>query len=146
MVDPHPIRRRHRSGQFEFLESLRSGIKPRQIPAKVITEPDHPLRINLQPPGPGIGAWRSPFRDFVCFDVHFADAVMILGIEFGEPDISIMIHSDSVGIWNFREESKFLRLDIELAQRTARTPDISLKISDGRVPARSAGLPSRGVT
>src|SRR6267154_1119307 len=102
--------------------------------------------VKFQPARPGVSARRSPFRNLVRLDVHLANAVMIPRIEFREPDVSVVIDSNAVSVRNVREESKFLCLDIELAEWTSRTPDIALKIGDGRMPARSSGLASRGVT
>src|SRR4029077_16316791 len=76
---------------------------------------------------------------------HFANAVMIPGIELGKPDVSFLVHGNAVDIGDFGEESEFLGLDIELAERAARTPDISLQVRDGGMPARGPGLLSRGV-
>src|SRR5712692_11134536 len=145
MIDSHAVRRRHRTGQLEFLKRLGLGVKPREVSAKIITKPDHPLRIDLQPPRCRSGIGRIPFRDFVRLHVHLADAVMIPRVELGKPDAPFLIRSNSVGIGNIGEVSKFLGLDVELAQRAARTPDIPLEINYGRMPSRSPRLPSGGV-
>src|SRR5260370_15420658 len=71
---------------------------------------------------------------------------MVSGIKLGEPDISFLVDSDAVRVRNFRKESVFLGFNIEFAERASRTPDISLQVRDGGVPARIAGLSSRGVT
>src|SRR5690348_16784233 len=70
---------------------------------------------------------------------------MIPGIEFGKPHVSILIQSNSVSVRDIGEECKVLGLDIEFAERAARTPDISLQVRDGGVPARGPGLTSGGV-
>ena len=115
-----------RPRQLEFLERLGLGIEPREVAAKIVAEPDHALRIDLQAARPRIGIGRGPFGNFVRFHIHFADAVMIAGIELGKPYVPLFIQSDAVNVRDFGEECEFLGFNIDLAEGTAGTPDISL--------------------
>ena len=43
VIDADSVRGGHRSRQLEFLKGLGLGIEPREVPAKIIAEPDHAL-------------------------------------------------------------------------------------------------------